>query len=232
MTKKDNTGAHFIPANTRRFFTLSHEPWGIKDVDSNYVFVNQAFFDFLEIPEELQDRLYEENYNFATPLQPIAEKLIEHDRKVMETGKRTEAVGTILVNGKYKTFILERFPRISEDEEIIGLVFHFRKFEHISMSYFVDKPFHGVATYQPPTKMFTNREWDVLFLLFRRLDKRKMSELLGISDITVRNLISRLFLKTGTSTQDQLLAMGVREGWHLYIPAKFAEIGYDILFDE
>ncbi|ELW2866027.1 helix-turn-helix transcriptional regulator [Salmonella enterica] len=217
--------------STQRFFSLSKEPWGVKDLQGNYVYVNNAYFDFLEIPAVSRDSFYTDQNGLISPLIPICHKLVEHDKKVIESIKRSEGVGTIIVNGKYKSFIQEQYPQISEKEEIIGLVFHLRPFEQISTSYFFDKSLHGIVTYSPPTQLFTSREWDILFLLFQHIDRKQIATRLGISGITVRNLVSRLLLKTGTSTKNQLVAMGIREGWHLYIPQKFAEIGYEILLD-
>ncbi|ENG8827702.1 helix-turn-helix transcriptional regulator [Salmonella enterica] len=215
--------------STQRFFSMSKEPWGIKDLHSNYTYVNDAYFDFFEIPLALRDSFYIQNIGGIEPLQPIYDELRKHDKLVLKSVKRTEGIGTVIVNGEYKSFIQEQYPRISEKEEVIGLVFHLRPFEQISTNYFLDKFSHGIVTYTPPTSRFTNREWDILFLLFQHLDKKQIAARLGISRITVRNLISRLLLKTGTSTKGQLVDMGIRGGWHLYIPPNFAEVRYEIL---
>ncbi|ECH2288275.1 PAS domain-containing protein [Yersinia pestis] len=221
-----------VPKEIIFFFEKSNEPWGIKDKESRYVYANKAYFDFLGVPMEKRNKIHFKSYDFIPSLKPLIEGLVSHDQEVMNTGVRYEAVGTLLINGQYRTFLFEKWPRYSKSGEINGTIFHLKPFELISMSYFIDKPFYGKATYSPPTEIFSPREWDVLFLLFRRIEKRQISKILKLRETSVRNLISRLFLRTGTSGREELLNYGFREGWHLYIPPRFAEIGYDLISDK
>ncbi|EEC0182515.1 PAS domain-containing protein [Salmonella enterica subsp. enterica] len=154
-----------------------NEPWGIKDKESRYVYANKAYFDFLDVPIEKRNKIHLKSYDFIPSLQPLIKGLVSHDQEVMNTGERYEAVGTLLINGNYRTFLFEKWPRFSSTGEINGTIFHLKPFEQISMSYFIDKPFYGKATYSPPTEIFSPREWDVLFLLFRRIEKRQISKI-------------------------------------------------------
>lgn len=218
-----------VPKEVIFFFEKSNEPWGIKDTESRYVYANKAYFDFLGVPNEKRNRIHLKSYDFIPSLQPLIQGLVSHDQEVMNTGERYEAVGTLFINGNYRTFLFEKWPRFSSTGKVNGTIFHLKPFEQISMSYFIDKPFYGKATYYPPTNIFSRREWDVLFLLFRRVDKKQISKILKLKETSVRNLISRLFLRTGIAGKEELLSYGFREGWHLYIPPRFAEVGYDLI---
>jgi len=128
----------------------------------------------------------------------------------MQTGQRLEAVGTLLIGENYRSFVFEKYPFFEEPGRIVGMVFHLKPFERLSMGYFLEKPFYGEAAFTPPTDVFTKREWDVLFLLFRCSLRNQISDFfLGIPEISVRNIISRLFLRTGASSKDALLEIGV-----------------------
>lgn len=221
-----------ISKQAMHFFTQSKEPWGVKDAQSRYIYANQAYFNFLEIHEDIVKDITKFSYEAVPALASLAGRLIAHDQKVMQTGQRLEAVGTLLIGENYRSFIFEKYPFFEESGRIVGTVFHLKPFERLSMGYFLEKPFYGEATFTPPTNIFTKREWDVLFLLFRGSLRNQVSEFLGISEISVRNVISRLFLRTGAPSKDALLELGVSKGWHLYVPPRFASIGYDILFKD
>lgn len=221
-----------ISRSTMHFFERSDEPWGVKDRQSRFVYANQSYFNFLKIHEDISSRITEYSYADIPVFASMAERLIAHDQQVMQTEKRMEAIGTLLIEGNYRSFIFERFPLYDESEAVAGTVFHMKPFERISMNYFLEKPFYGEATFSPPTSIFSKREWDVLFLLFRGAQKTQVAEFLGIAEVSVRNVVSRLFLRTGTSSREKLLEKGIDNGWHLYVPPRFISIGYDILFKE
>lgn len=170
------------------------------------------------------------SYEAVPALASLAGRLIAHDQKVMQTGQRLEAVGTLLIGENYRSFVFEKYTFFEDSGCIVGTVFHLKPFERLSMGYFLEKPFYGEATFSPPTNIFTKREWDVMFLLFRGSHRAHIADFLGISEFSVRNVISRLFLKTGGGSKEMLLEMGLNKGWHLYVPPRFVSIGYGILF--
>lgn len=219
-----------IPKQFMHLFAQSAEPWGVKDAQSHYIYANQAYFDFLEIQEDIARDITKFSYESVPALTPLSGRLIAHDQKVMQTGQRLEAIGTLLIGENYRSFIFEKYPFYDDNGNIAGTMFHLKPFERLTMEYFLEKPFYGVTTFTPPTDIFTNREWDVLFLLFRGSHKSQAAEFLGIASLSVRNVISHLLQKTGALSKDKLLELGVSKGWHLYVPPRFVSIGYDILF--
>lgn len=226
MTKND------IPYSMLFFFEQSNEPWGVSDEGSRYLYVNKAYFYFLDIPLEQLDEINSKSYDFIPPLRPIVDNLISHDSEVMLTGQRHEAVGTIFLKGSYRSFWVEKIPYFLETGKISGTIFHFKPFGQMLVSYFINKPFYGKVTHERPTDLFTSREWDVLFLLFQGLNKKQISIKLGIKEVSVRNLISRLLLKTFTTKREDLLTYGLANSWHLYIPPRFSEVGYELISDK
>lgn len=220
-----NTGK--ISRQALHFFEQSLEPWGVKDIHSRFIYVNQAYIDYLEIKQDIGNLSYEAVTAFGS----FTESLIAHDQKVMQTGQRLEAIGTLLVGNEYRSFIFEKYPFFDKDGSVTGTVVHLKPFEHISIEYFLEKPFYGEATFTPPAT-FTDREWDVLFLLFRGSDRKQIAEKLGLSENTIRNIISRIFILTRTSSRNMLLEKGVKSGWHLYVPPRFVSVGYNMLFEE
>lgn len=121
-----------IPKQLMQFFTHSKEPWGIKDVNSRYVYANQAYFDFLNIRSDVTKHIDGFSYDRVRALAPLAKKLIAHDLKVMQTGQRLEAIGTLLLDDQYRTFIFEKYPFFDEKGHIVGTISHVKPFERVN----------------------------------------------------------------------------------------------------
>ncbi|WP_323839597.1 LuxR C-terminal-related transcriptional regulator [Photorhabdus africana] len=214
------------------FFNQSEESWAIKDISFKFLYVNQHYIDFLQIPQKIAENITGFSYEGVPSLASLKDKLVMHDQKVMQSGQRVEAVGTVLIGNNFRSFIFEKFPYFNDQGDIVGTVSHLKPFERLSLGYFLEMPFYGEATFTPPTSILSKREWEVLFLLYRGLHRAHISHCLNISEYSARNIISRLFLKTGVSSKEQLLDLGLKQGWHLYVPPRFVSIGYDILFKE
>ncbi|MNR13545.1 Bacterial regulatory protein, luxR family [compost metagenome] len=214
------------------FFEQSEEPWAVKDTSFKFLYVNQSYKNFLQIPHDIAESITEFSYEGVPSLASHKDKLVIHDQKVVQSGQRVEAVGTVQIRSDFRSFIVEKLPYFNEQGDIVGTVSHLKPFERLSLGYFLEMPFYGEATFTPPTSILSKREWEVLFLLYRRMHRAHISHFLNISEYSVRNILSRLFLKTGVSSKEQLLDLGLKQGWHLYVPPRFVSIGYDILFKE
>ncbi|MFC7506751.1 hypothetical protein ACFQUX_04510 [Pantoea stewartii] len=72
---------------------------GVKDRQSRFVYANKAYFDFLKIHEDISSRITEYSYADIPVFASMAERLIAHDQQVMQTERRMEAIGTLLIEG-------------------------------------------------------------------------------------------------------------------------------------
>jgi DNA-binding CsgD family transcriptional regulator len=234
-TMKAFSGSIAPDGMSRQLFHLfdkSDESWAIKDISFKFLYVNQSYVEFLQIPLDIAENITGFSYEGVPSLASLKDKLVIHDQKVIQSGMRVEAVGTVLIGDAFRSFIFEKFPYFNEQGEIVGTISHLKPFERLSLGYFLEMPFYGEATFTPPTSILSKREWEVLFLLYRGLHRAHISHFLNISEYSARNIISRLFLKTGVNSKEQLLDLGLKQGWHLYVPPRFVSIGYDILFKE
>jgi|GEM_PF-1083271 len=221
-----------LPPQTRYFFARSEEPWAVTDTEFCFLYANQAYFDLFKIPENIAQNMTGSGYDIVPVLAPLEEEMIMHDKKVMQTGQRIEAIGTVQADSDFHSFIFEKFPFFSAEGQIAGTVSHLKTFERLSMHYFLEMPFCGKATFSPPTTLLSKREWEVLFLLYRGLQRAQIAQRLGISEYSARNIVSRLFLKTAVSSKEQLLNLGLKQGWHLYVPPSFVSISYDLILKD
>ncbi|MFP2241021.1 LuxR C-terminal-related transcriptional regulator [Pseudescherichia vulneris] len=231
-TANSPTEGTMLPPQTLHFFTRSAEPWAITDTAFCFLYANQAYFDLLKIPEDIAQNITGSGYGNVPVLAPLEDGLITHDKRVIQTGQRIEAIGTVLVDSDFHSFIFEKFPFFSAEGQIAGTISHLKTFKRLSMHYFLEMPFCGKATFTPPTTILSKREWEVLFLLYRGLQRAQIAQRLGISEYSARNVVSRLFLKTAVNSKEQLLNLGLKQGWHLYVPPAFVSPGYDLIFED
>lgn len=221
-----------MPYQLLYFLAQSTEPWAVKDTSFHFLYVNQAYIDSLQIPPDIANHISDFSYEGVPSLAALKEKLVMHDQKVLQSGQRMEAVCTVLTGSHYQSFIFEKFPFFNKQGNITGTVSHLKPLKRFSLGYFLDMPFYGTATFVPPTSLFSRREWEILFLLYRGFNRTQISRTLNISENYSRNVISRLSLKTGVNSKEQLLELGLSQGWHLYVPPGFVSARYDLLAEE
>ena len=152
-TFSGSRSCHDISRQLFHLFDKSNEPWSIKDSSFTFVYVNQSYVDFLQIPQEIARNITEFSYEDIPTLVSFKDKLVTHDRKVVESGQRMEAVATVFIENIFRSFIFEKFPYFNEQGDIVGTISHLKPFEHLSLGYFLEMPFYGEAIFTPPTSI-------------------------------------------------------------------------------
>ncbi|TNH41371.1 helix-turn-helix transcriptional regulator, partial [Photorhabdus luminescens] len=85
--------------------------------------------------------------------------------------------------------------------------------------------FHGKLPanimFQPPTDLFTQREWDVIFLMLHKYTSKQIGRMLNISYRTVETHISRIYKRIGVHSGSQLEEYCRTNDYDLYVPKRF-----------
>lgn len=183
------------------------------------VYANDAYFRYFNISDEIRQYLLDTGatYEEAPHLASIAEKLAEHDRVVLESGQFSEATGAVMINSTIRVFIHVKFPLYVKGK-IIGTYFYVKDFQNIPMRYFLHKNQFGHVTFDPPHTLFTEREWEVLFMLYRREKYSDIADFFGVSVASIKANITSLKKKAHVLTTEDLLKKGTEHGWHLFAP--------------
>ncbi|ETS32023.1 response regulator containing a CheY-like receiver [Photorhabdus khanii NC19] len=203
---------------------LSNEPWGIKDSSSCFIYGNLA----LSLLHDFQKSFaYEGLYDDELPWEgaKFVQEFVDHDKKVMEKNKRICSLETH-VFGKEQvllSYFCEKFPFYHEDGDCIGVIFHCWKAKDYSLTYlhqYYDK-FPSSILLQPPTDLFTEREWDIIFFFLQKYTRKQIGTILALNSSAIENHVTRIYHKIGINSHLQLEEYCRVNSFNRYIPEKF-----------
>ncbi|PQQ40248.1 helix-turn-helix transcriptional regulator [Photorhabdus luminescens] len=200
----------------------SNEPWGIKDKNSCFIYVNQACKHLQNISSSFD---YEGLYEHELPWDgaEFAKEYMAHDRKVVEQEKRICSLETH-VHGKEQilsSYFFAKYPLYHEDGSCMGIIYHGWQAQDFSFTRLFRGKLPASIMFQPPTELFTQREWDVIFLFLQKYNSKQIGRMLNISYRTVENHISRIYQRIGVHSSYQLEEYCRTNNYDLYVPERF-----------
>jgi DNA-binding CsgD family transcriptional regulator len=109
-------------------------------------------------------------------------------------------------------------PLFCSENGYLGTFFHAHEFLFLSPLEYVDgiKPY--AVTTAKPSKLFTDREWEVLFLALHRLNSKEIARRLNIFPSTVETHLKTIYRKVNVHSACQLRAFCREKGINHYIP--------------
>ncbi|MBS9434158.1 helix-turn-helix transcriptional regulator [Photorhabdus hainanensis] len=204
---------------------ISNEPWGIKDSSSNFIYGNSATKKYIHNFKASFD--YEGLYDHELPWDgaEFAEEFIIQDKKVMATEQRICSIETHIFgqNQTLSSFFCEKSPFYHENGHFIGIMYHCWKAKDYSLSYLHQyyKKLPASIMLQPPSDIFTPREWDIIFFFLQKYTRKQIGQKLNISHHTVETYMSRIYGKIGIHSSQQLEEYCLANNFHHYVPEKF-----------
>ncbi|QXF33488.1 helix-turn-helix transcriptional regulator [Photorhabdus luminescens] len=200
----------------------SNEPWGIKDKNSCFIYANQACKHVQNISISFD---YEGLYDYDLPWDgaEFAKEFMIHDKMVMEKEERMRSLITH-VHGKEQilsSYFFEKYPFYHEDGSCIGTIYHGWQAQDFSFTRLFRGKLPANIMFQPPTDLFTQREWDVIFLFLQKYNNKQIGRMLNLSYRTVGNHISRIYQRIGAHSSYQLEEYCRTNDYDLYVPERF-----------
>ncbi|CAQ84668.1 MULTISPECIES: helix-turn-helix transcriptional regulator [Photorhabdus] len=204
---------------------MSNEPWGIKDSSSNFIYGNSATKKYIHNFKESFD--YAGRYDHELPWDgaEFAKEFITHDKSVMIKGERVCSLETH-VFGKEQTlssYFCEKQPFYHEDGSCIGIMYHLWKVKEYSLTHlyqYYDKLPSSIIL-QPPTDLFTQREWDIIFLFLQKHSRKQIGQILNITYHTVETHMTKIYRKINVNSNQQLEEYCLANNFNHFIPEKF-----------
>lgn len=203
---------------------ISNEPWGIKDKNSCWIHGNMVFKSIQNFPHSFN---YEGLYDNELPWggAEFAKEFINQDKRVMEKGERTCSLETHTF-GKEKvmsSYFSEKSPLYNDENECVGILLHAWKAPNYSLTslhqYYDELP-ASIILY-PPTALFTQRKWDIIFLFLQKYSKKRIGKILNIAYHTVETHMAKIYYKIGINSSQQLEEYCIANKFHHYVPEKF-----------
>ncbi|NHB92945.1 PAS and helix-turn-helix domain-containing protein [Photorhabdus cinerea] len=204
--------------------TVSNEPWGIKDKNSCFIYGNLALKSLQNFSNSFE---YEGHYENELPWDSskFAEEFINHDKKVMEKEQTICSLETHIF-GKTQilsSYFFEKSPFYHEDGSCMGVIYHGWKAKDYSLTclhQYHDK-LPASIMFQPPTDLFTQREWDIIFLFLQKKTKKQIGQILNITYRTIESHMVQIYRKTGINSSQQLEEYCLANNFNHFIPEKF-----------
>ncbi|PQQ25512.1 helix-turn-helix transcriptional regulator [Photorhabdus hindustanensis] len=202
---------------------MSNEPWGIQGSSSNFIYDNSVTKKFIHNFKKSFD--YEGFYDHELPRDgaEFAKEYITHDQKVIEKEERVRSLITCTF-GKEQIlsfYFFEKYSLYHEDGICMGTIYHGWQAQDFSFT----RLFHGKLPinimFQPPTALFTQREWDIIFLMLQKYTSKQISRMSKISYRTVETHISRIHKRIGVHSSYQLEEYCRTNDYDLYVPKRF-----------
>ena len=163
-------------------------------------------------------------------LSPFSASIEEHDKLVIQTGKRIEALALLRPDDHPAPCCLyfERMPLYDRRGNRTGVIAHAKTLTSVAPRGFIATDGIGTFTFTPPSELFTSREWDVIYLLLSGLSEKEIAEQISRSLSTVKFHKSNIFQKVGCSCIGAFKALARQKKWNFYIPPTFASAKYII----
>ncbi|HGJ5854328.1 helix-turn-helix transcriptional regulator, partial [Arsenophonus nasoniae] len=109
-------------------------------------------------------------------------------------------------------------PLFCSENGYLGTFFHAHEFLFLSPMEYVEGRQPYAVTTEKPNKLFTDKEWEVLFLAFQRLSLKEIARRLDIGTRTVGHHLNIIYEKADVHSACQLRAFCKSKGFERYIP--------------
>lgn len=194
----------------------------IKNGNLQYVVVNQAFLRLLKLPSDYPivgktlDQL-------PTSLAYLSKRIHRQEELVMQHEDKFSSIVThpIGESNSIHALCFDSRPYYDDDGICAGTMMQVRPVDIFGPDNLLEGDVPKSLIYLAPSRMFTNAEWEAVFLISLKYSRKMMSRILGTSIKAVEHRISRCLQKTGTSTGEELLEYCRKNNWDMYVPPRF-----------
>ncbi|MHA6311755.1 helix-turn-helix transcriptional regulator [Pantoea sp. S-LA4] len=220
-----------LPASLIEMF--EHDPivgWAVKDNNSRFVYVNNTFKTW----QTLSNRYNYEGRNISeipVPVAEFSELFNQQEREIERTGHPVRAI-TTHIQGKEK--IMQpaynvQEPLYDDEHNCIGTVISVRHVRIVTPTSLLDGKIIQHATFKSPSSVFTEKEWEVVYLLVCGMKIKEISSVLAISIDAVNGRLRSCYRKTGLNSVFALTDYCRLSQFDNYIPAFFLKKGHIII---
>ncbi|ACS86966.1 helix-turn-helix transcriptional regulator [Musicola paradisiaca] len=186
------------------FLSGLDEPWGIKDVYSRHIYMNEAARLYTNTPKSFNivHRLDEE---FPAEWSELSDDFVEHDKRTECSEQRISVIETHYWYGKKELtpFISEKIPVFDKNKKCIGVIWNAKPLSTLSPLIYVDRKKPTVLKTTGETDVFTRSELDTMFLMLRRFSSKEIARQFNISYKTIENRIFNIYQKSGVHSISQ-----------------------------
>lgn len=204
--------------------------WAVKDTNSNFVYVNKAF----KVWQTISPSWNYEGLKISeipVPVAEFADIFFQQERNIEKTGEAVKAI-TTHIQGREK--ILQpaynaQEPLFDENNKCVGTLISVRSIKIVTPGSLLTGKINQHVTFQAPSVFFTEKEWEVIYLLYCNLRAKEISKVLGITVDAVNGRLRSCYKKASVNTLSSLIEFCKNSGMDNYIPLFFLKKGHIII---
>ncbi|HDL8490937.1 TPA: helix-turn-helix transcriptional regulator, partial [Yersinia enterocolitica] len=149
----------------------------------------------------------------------------QQDRQVELSQDRVTSVDIQLYDGfsYFTPYFSDKYPLIDENGVSQGVICHARPVQNIMLTHLNKIKVPTSLIFTPPSKLFTKREWEVLFYILHSYSSKDIAKKLHISPRTVSNITQSVYRKAGVSSKRQIVDYCYENKINNYVPQSFFE---------
>lgn len=206
--------------------------WAIKDKESHFIYVNQAFKIWQTLSTSYDYEGLKIN-DIPVPVAEFSDLFEQQERYIENSGKPVRAI-TTHIQGKEKimqpAYNIQE-PLYDENDICIGTLISVRHVNIITPTSLLNGKIKQHAIFQAPSEIFTEKEWEVIYLLQCAFSLKEVSRVLGVSVNSINGRLRSCFNKIGISSSSALIEYCKSNGMDNYIPQFFLIKGHIIVSD-
>jgi len=222
-----------ITLPTRLIGMFENDPvvgWAVKDNQSRFVYVNNTFKNWQTLSSRTD---YEGRHlrEMPVPVAEFADLFNRQEREIERTGIPVRAI-TTHIQGKEKIMqpaYSVQEPLYDDDHNCIGTLISVRHVRIITPGALLGGKIIQHATFESPSSVFTEKEWEVVYLLICGMKIKEISSILAISADAVNGRLRSCYRKTGLNALSSLTEYCRENHYDHYIPAFFLKKGHIII---
>lgn len=208
----------------KRFGDLFGEPFGLKDVNHNFIYANQLLESIFE-KYSLQDS----DGCFSYKLSPES---ISHNLEKPHWGNVNENYLALLKNiedGYSYPYLLHQVDILDDENRFLVNVVYFQKIKFICSGGGIPNCMRSKVTLDIPSSLFSKREWEIVFLYLQDISVSDIADRLKLSVRTVRNHIHRIHAKSDADNHDSFKKYCYDNSYQLYYPRDYLVSSYVVM---
>ncbi|WP_074013432.1 helix-turn-helix transcriptional regulator [Candidatus Sodalis sp. SoCistrobi] len=208
------------------FMENLNEPWGIKDLESKHIYMNNHAIRYTNTPPNFDIEGRKDN-EFPAAWAEISDELQDHDRLTEKRKQNTAIIETHYWNGEQslRPYISNKTPLFNKNGRCLGTAWTSREITMLSPIELINKKTPSVLVTDIKQNIFTKKELDVIFWSQQKLSSKEISRFVGVSHRTVENKLQGIYNKIGINSVSQLIEHCKEKGWDKYIPPDLLKKG-------
>nr|WP_320410334.1 LuxR C-terminal-related transcriptional regulator [Candidatus Hamiltonella defensa] len=205
-------------------------PHHIRDKESRYLYMNQAMYEFLNLPTGF---LIEGKG--LSEIKPDISEFFEDLSQKEEGVIKKETPVSLLITGHFgkekilQPYIVDIHPFFDEVGHIMGTMAEARKCPFFSPLDYIQGKSPKILITQLPNTMFTQRELEMIFYFYHTLSRREVAECLHLSRRAVENKLRSIYEKMGVHNQGGFKKYIKDRGLNDFIPIQLSVSSIELI---